>query len=109
VDHPDLRPDTSGAPPDCPVSHALNLLSGKWRALALFRLMEGEMRFNALARALAPVSPRVLAVTLRELEAEGLVWRCARQTVPPHVDYGLTPRGAALAPVFRALGDWAAK
>ncbi len=94
-------------PPACPVSRALTLLSGKWRAMVLWRLGEGPVRFNALVRSLAPVSPRVLTVALRELEAEGLVWRQVAGTVPPHVTYGLTPRGAALVPIFRALGDWA--
>ncbi len=94
------------APPDCPVEQALRLLSGKWRLLVLFRLGQGPQRFNALQRALAPVTQKVLAATLRGLEADDLIWRESADTVPPHVTYGLTARGRALAPVFDALAGW---
>lgn len=90
----------------CPVEAALSLLTGKWRLLAIFRLGRGPMRFNALQRALAPVTQKVLTSTLRGLEADGLVWRRVEATIPPNVTYGLTERGAALAPVFDALAVW---
>lgn len=95
-------------PEDCPVDRTLRLLAGKWRLMVVFRLERGEMRFNALQRSLAPVTQRVLAATLRGLEADGLVWREVRGAVPPHVAYGLTPAGEALAPVFAAMGAWGA-
>lgn len=91
---------------NCPVEQTLALLSGKWRLMVLFRLGQGTMRFNALARSLSPVSQRVLAATLRRLEDDGLIWRRMHQSVPPHVEYGLTARGAALAPVFDAMAAW---
>ncbi|MEX2479732.1 MAG: helix-turn-helix domain-containing protein [Gammaproteobacteria bacterium] len=90
----------------CPVEDALRILSGKWRLLVLFRLGEGPQRFNALQRLLAPVTQKVLTTTLRGLEAEGLIWRKSANTIPPQVTYGLSARGAALAPVFDALGRW---
>ncbi len=93
---------------DCPVDRTLRLLAGKWRLMVVFRLEAGEMRFNALQRSLAPVTQRVLAATLRGLAEDGLVWREVRGTVPPHVAYGLTPAGEALAPVFGAMGAWGA-
>ncbi len=93
----------------CPVEDALRLLTGKWRLLVLFRLGEGPQRFNALQRTLAPVTQKVLTATLRGLEADGLVWRKSAGTVPPEVAYGLTERGAALTPVFEALGQWRAR
>lgn len=92
----------------CPVERTLTLLGGKWRLMILFRLGQGPMRFNALVRSLAPVSQRVLAETLRGLEADGLIWRRAHATVPPHVEYGLTDRGTALGPVFAAMAAWGA-
>ena len=98
----------SPAPDDCPVDRTLRLLAGKWRLMVLFRLERGETRFNALQRSLAPVTQRVLAATLRGLEADGLVWREVRGAVPPHVAYGLTSAGEALAPVFGAMGAWGA-
>lgn len=92
--------------PDCPVEGALRLLTGKWRLMVLFRLGEGPQRFNALQRALPPVTQKILTATLRGLEGDGLVWRQVEGTVPPHVTYGLTARGQALAPVFAALARW---
>lgn len=90
----------------CPVEDALRLLSGKWRLLVLFRLLDAPMRFNALQRSLAPVTQKVLTAALRGLQADGLVWRQVEATVPPHVTYGLTERALALAPVFDALASW---
>ena len=90
----------------CPVERTLGLLAGKWRLMILFRLQDGPVRFNALARSLGPVSPRVLAETLRGLEGDGLVWREVEATVPPRVTYGLTEAGRGLAPVFGAMADW---
>jgi DNA-binding HxlR family transcriptional regulator len=80
-------------PQTCPIEDSLRVLSGKWRLLALFRLGNGPQRFNALQRALAPVTQKVLTTTLRGME-------------PPHVTYGLTERGRALGPVFTALARW---
>ena len=92
--------------PDCPVLEALRILTGKWRLMILFRLGDGPQRFNALQRALSPVTQKVLTASLRGLETDGLVWRKSAMTIPPEVTYGLTARGAALAPVFDALGHW---
>jgi DNA-binding HxlR family transcriptional regulator len=91
---------------NCPVEATLRLIGGKWRMFVLFRLGEGPMRFNALQRSLAPVTQRVLTATLRGLEDDGLVWRTVHETVPPHVEYGLTDRGRALAPVWAEMARW---
>ena len=99
-------PFADGDPADCPVERTLRLLGGRWRLLVLFRLGRGPVRWGALRRSLAPVTPRVLTATLRALEADGLIWRRSEHTVPPAVAYGLTPRGKALAPVFEAMGEW---
>jgi DNA-binding HxlR family transcriptional regulator len=97
---------SDSALPDCPVEDALRLLTGKWRLLLIFRLLDGPLRFNALQRSLAPVTQKVLTATLRSLESDGLVWRRVEAMVPPHVTYGLTDRARALAPVFDALARW---
>jgi DNA-binding HxlR family transcriptional regulator len=100
------RPLPLDGPADCPVERTLDLLTGRWRLYVLFRLQQGDMRFNALHRSLAPVTPRVLTATLRDLEVAGLIWRQVAATVPPHVTYGLTARGRALAPVWDAMAAW---
>lgn len=100
-------PFPDGDPAACPVERTLRLVSGRWRLLVLFRLgARGPTRWGALRRSLAPVTPRVLTATLRGLEADGLVWRRTEAVVPPAVTYGLTKRGAALAPVFEAMAAW---
>jgi len=90
----------------CPAEEAMQLLTGKWRMLVLYRLRKGPMRFNALQRSLDPVTQKVLTATLRGLEADGLLWREVRAEVPPHVIYGLTPFAAGAAPVFEAMAEW---
>ena len=105
-DRPASAPPADTVLQGCPVEAALALLTGKWRLIAIFRLGQGPMRFNALQRALAPVTQKVLTAALRGLEADGLVWRRVEAVVPPNVTYGLTERGAALAPVFDALALW---
>jgi DNA-binding HxlR family transcriptional regulator len=98
--------DTDTIAAQCPVEEAMQLLTGKWRMLVLYRLRKGPMRFNALQRRLAPVTQKVLTATLRGLEADGLLWREVRAEVPPHVIYGLTPFAAGAAPVFEAMAEW---
>jgi DNA-binding HxlR family transcriptional regulator len=90
----------------CPVDEAVQLLSGRWRLMVLFRLEDGPMRFNALQRSLHPITQKMLAATLRNLEADGLVWRKSEATVPPNVSYGLTKAAEGLSPVFEALARW---
>ncbi|WP_019953395.1 winged helix-turn-helix transcriptional regulator [Yoonia vestfoldensis] len=90
----------------CPVETAMDLLTGKWRMLVLYRLRKGPVRFNALQRSLAPVTQKVLTATLRSLGEDGLIWRDVRAEVPPHVTYGLTPFAEGAAPVFDAMAEW---
>lgn len=101
-------PATGRDRPDCPVDRTLRLLGGKWRLMVLFHLGAGPVRWGALRRDLAPITARVLTATLRALEGDGLIWRRAEETVPPVVTYGLTARGAALAPIFEAMAAWGA-
>ncbi len=91
---------------DCPVDRTLRLLSGKWRLLVLFNLDQGAVRWGALRRRLSPITPRVLTSTLRSLEDDGLIVRHVEHVVPPRVSYELTAKGAALKPVFVAMGRW---
>lgn len=82
------------------------LLSGRWRALIVYYLDKGPMRFNALQRALGPISQRMLTRDLRELEAAGVVRRTVYAEVPPRVEYELTAWGRSLEPVLLAMCEW---
>jgi DNA-binding HxlR family transcriptional regulator len=75
--------------------------------LVVTRLGPGSMRFNEMRRTIGGISQRMLTLTLRGLERDGLVTRTVLPTVPPRVDYDLTPLGRDLLTPVSALGDWA--
>ena len=97
------RYDCSGG---CPVEAGLEQIAGKWKGLVIYHLLGGTMRFNALSRALGTVTQRSLTKQLRELEADGIVYRKVYPEVPPKVEYSLTDKGLALHPVIEALAEW---
>lgn len=89
------------------VAKILNILEGRWKLLILFHLFGGHVRrFSELERALAPVSQKMLAQQLRQLERDGIVRRVVYPQVPPKVEYALTDWGQALCPVLDALLRW---
>jgi DNA-binding HxlR family transcriptional regulator len=101
-----LRRHKAWTGPGCPVEATLALIDGKWKGVLLHHLLaEGTLRFGELSRR-AAASPRVLTRALRELEADQLVRRTVHATVPPRVDYAVTPLGESLRPVIAALRDW---
>jgi DNA-binding HxlR family transcriptional regulator len=85
---------------------ALNLLSRRWVGLIVRVLLDGPRRFNELASALQVVADRVLAERLRDLEADGIVSREVFVGSPVRVEYALTEKGRALAPVLDAIESW---
>lgn len=95
-------------PKDCVVvREVLNRVGDKWSVLAIVLLGEGTMRFSELRRMIEGVSQRMLTLTLRGLERDGLVQRTVFPTVPPRVEYALTPLGHTLLATLRALATWA--
>jgi DNA-binding HxlR family transcriptional regulator len=83
-----------------------DVIGGRWRTVILSRLKEGVHRYGELRRLVPGISEKMLSQRLRELEADGLISRRVRGTVPPHVEYDLTEEGRSLAPVLQALYDW---
>lgn len=90
----------------CPVEAALHRIGGKWKALIILRLLAGPRRFSELQRGLSGCTQRVLTTQLRDLEADRLIHREIFAEVPPRVEYSLTPAGAALKPIVRAMCEW---
>ncbi|WER50215.1 helix-turn-helix domain-containing protein [Cupriavidus sp. WKF15] len=82
-------------------------IGDKWSVLILMRLATGRMRYNELKRQLGGISQRMLTLTLRGLERDGLVARTVYGTVPPRVDYALTSLGHSLRRPLEELGLWA--
>lgn len=93
---------------DCKsVSPVLALVGDKWSVLIVMLLGHGPRRFNELKRMVGGISQRMLTLTLRGLERDGLVTRTVFPTVPPRVDYELTELGRSLSKPVEALGAWA--
>ena len=92
---------------ECPVCKTAEVVCGKWTLLLIRDLEEGNRRFCELERSLEGISPRTLSLRLRALEEEGIVERHTYPEVPPRVEYALTDKGEALAPLIddmRAYG-----
>lgn len=89
------------------VSPVLNRIGDKWSVLIVMILARGPRRFNELKREIDGISQRMLTLTLRGLERDGLVSRSVEPTVPPRVTYALTELGESLVEPVEALGRWA--
>jgi DNA-binding HxlR family transcriptional regulator len=95
---------------DCPVRNVLDRVGDKWSILIISILGEcGTLRFNQLSHKIGNISQKMLTVTLKTLEADGLVSRKLYPQIPPRVEYTLTPLGESLLPAIESLTSWAAE
>ena len=93
--------------PDCPIRNVLSRMMDKWTLLALYTLaQQGTMRFNDLRRSIPDVSQKMLTVTLKSMEADGLVSRKVTPAVPVKVEYTLTGRALSVMPLLDQLLGW---
>jgi DNA-binding HxlR family transcriptional regulator len=81
-------------------------IGDKWTIMVVGVLSHGPLRFNALQRAIPGISHRMLTITLRGLERDGMVKRTSFATIPPRVDYELTERGQSLQQPLQTLASW---
>jgi DNA-binding HxlR family transcriptional regulator len=95
--------------PALPIERALKAISGRWKAVILYHLLDGPKRLSELRRLLPQISQKVLVQQLRELEEHRLVHREVFRQVPPRVDYSATSLGLSLEPIMLALCDWGAR
>ncbi|WP_433567412.1 winged helix-turn-helix transcriptional regulator [Nocardia sp. CA-151230] len=105
------RVESSGLPADvfsarCPTRQVLDRIAGKWTVLIIDALAGGTMRYTDLQRRIEGISQKMLTQTLRELETDGFVIRTVHPTVPPKVEYTLTPLGHSLRTPITALREW---
>ncbi len=92
----------------CPIRDILSHIGSKWAMLVLVTLdANGTMRFNEIQKSIGDISRRMLALTVRTLEADGLIRRDIFPEVPPRVEYALTDRGHGLMPLLKELIRWA--
>src|SRR5690242_3954265 len=95
---------------DCrAVASVLARVGDKWSVFVIMMLGDGPKRFNELKRLVGGISQRMLTLTLRGLERDGLVTRTVFPTIPPRVDYELTDLGRGLRDPVKSLGEWAMK
>ena len=90
----------------CLAEGALAVMGGRWKVQILYHLLPGKRRFGELRQSLLPITPRMLAQQLRELERDGIVDRKLYPQVPPKVEYSLTPMGRSLRPIIVAMCRW---
>lgn len=95
---------------NCPLTHALNLIGGKWRLPIIWALSRnGTMRYNELKKNISGITNMMLTQSLKELEADGIVNRKQFMEIPPRVEYSLTESGIELIPSLQALARWGGK
>ena len=93
---------------NCPVAATLELIGGKYKALILWHLADGKLRFSQLQKLIKNATPKMLTQQLRELENQQLIHREVFPVIPPHVEYSLTELGKSLLPILVAMRDWGA-
>lgn len=92
----------------CPVEATLNLIGGKYKALILWHLADGKLRFSELRKVITGATAKMLTQQLRELETDNLIHREVYPVIPPKVEYSLTDLGRSLMPMLVAMRDWGA-
>lgn len=95
---------------DTGFSYTLSLINGKYKMTILYTLMEYKVvRYNELQRYIKGISYKTLSLSLKELEADGLVLRTEYPQIPPKVEYSLTARGKSLMPILDKMCEWGEK
>ena len=92
---------------DTPFGYTVSVIGGKWKMVIIYLLAENQVvRFNDLKRQIGAITYKTLSSQLKELEADGLVYRKEYPQVPPKVEYSLTEKAETLLPVLEGLCEW---
>lgn len=103
-----MEPGYKLDPEECQgIQSILSRIGDKWSVLVVYMLAAGPVRFNDLKRSIDGISQRMLTLTLRSLERDGLISRAVYPTIPPKVEYALTDLGRTLIAPMIGLADWA--
>ena len=95
---------------DTPFGYTLSLISGKWKLIILYWIVEEKtVRYNELQRLIGAISYKTLSVQLKELEQDGLIIRKEYPQIPPKVEYSMSEKGWALYPLMEAMCQWGEK
>lgn len=90
----------------CVFELTMDIIGGKWKGVIVHQLFKGTKRFVELKQAMPDITPRMLTLQLRELEADKIIGRKVYAEVPPRVEYSLTSYGEALKPTFEKISEW---
>lgn len=92
----------------CPLEYGLGVFGGKWKSRIICVLAEKKrLRYGELRREMANITDAVLAVTLKELLADGMIQRKQYDEIPPRVEYNLSPKGESVVPILQSICRWA--
>lgn len=93
-------------PNNCPVTHFINKVGGKWKTLVLYAVSKNHNRFSMLQKVIPLVSKQMLINQLRELEEDGIIERTIYAEMPPRVEYKITAYGHSMMPVIVTIQEW---
>jgi DNA-binding HxlR family transcriptional regulator len=104
-----IRKNKDFNPNNCPVTHCLNRIGGKWKIMILYAISKKCNRFSLLQRTIAGISKQMLVNQLRELEQDKIIERIIYAEMPPRVEYKITKYGQSLVPVINVMQEWGLK
>jgi len=96
-------------PNNCPVTHFMNLVGGKWKVLVIYCINMGHNRFSTLQKVIQQISKQMLINQLRELEEDNIIERTVFAEIPPRVEYNMSKYGKTLLPVIVTIQQWGLK
>jgi len=103
---PQTRKNKDFNPNNCPVTHFLNKVGGKWKTLVLYAISKNYNRFSMLQKIIPLISKQMLINQLRELEEDGIIERTIYAEIPPRVEYKITAYGHSMMPIIITIQDW---
>jgi len=101
-----LKNNIENSKKTCSIKDVLDIIGGKWSMPIIYHLSKGKMRFKEIERTIEGINTRMLVKELKNLEANGIITRTVFATVPPTVEYELTPKGDKLMPSIKSLHQW---
>lgn len=92
---------------NCPIERTLDAIGGKWKPIILWGLVENKvMRYGEIKRYTRKITNKVLSSQLKDLEADGIIFRKQYNEMPPRVEYSLSPKGESLVPILENMCKW---
>jgi len=104
-----IRKNKDFNPNNCPVTHCLNRIGGKWKIMIIYVISKNCNRFSKIRKVIPDISKQMLVNQLRELEEDGILLRTVHAGKPPRVEYSITEYGMSLMPVINVLQEWGLK